>query len=67
VIDLVSLDIPLPDFESRKALLQINLKDVKLTPDVNIDEIAKKFEGYSGADLTNVRITWSYCILMINI
>ncbi|KAG5137230.1 hypothetical protein JHK82_021961 [Glycine max] len=44
--------IPLPNFESRKELIRINLKTV--APDVNIDEVARRTEGYSGDDLTNV-------------
>ncbi|XLS48582.1 hypothetical protein HN51_022940, partial [Arachis hypogaea] len=44
--------IPLPNFESRKELIRINLKTV--APDVNIDDVARRTEGYSGDDLTNV-------------
>ena len=40
--------------EGRRGLLDISLKDVKLAPDCNLDEIAKHTEGYSGADITNV-------------
>ncbi|CAI9779962.1 unnamed protein product [Fraxinus pennsylvanica] len=46
--------IPLPNFESRKALIKINLKTVEMAPDVDIDEVARKTQGYSGDDLTNV-------------
>ncbi|XP_068647557.1 katanin p60 ATPase-containing subunit A1-like [Aristolochia californica] len=46
--------IPLPNFESRKELIRINLKTVEVAPDVNIDEVAHRTEGYSGDDLTNV-------------
>ncbi|KAK1306547.1 Katanin p60 ATPase-containing subunit A1 [Acorus calamus] len=46
--------IPLPNFESRKELIRINLKTVEVSPDVNIDEVARKTDGYSGDDLTNV-------------
>ncbi|XP_043700927.1 katanin p60 ATPase-containing subunit A1 [Telopea speciosissima] len=46
--------IPLPNFESRKELIKINLKTVEVAPDVNIDEVARRTEGYSGDDLTNV-------------
>ncbi|XP_057724298.1 katanin p60 ATPase-containing subunit A1-like [Arachis stenosperma] len=46
--------IPLPNFESRKELLRINLKTVEVAPDVNIDDMAHRTEGYSGDDLTNV-------------
>ncbi|KAL6845421.1 hypothetical protein ACP4OV_024916 [Aristida adscensionis] len=46
--------IPLPDFESRKALININLRTVEIAADVDIDEVARRTEGYSGDDLTNV-------------
>lgn len=46
--------IPLPTLEGREALLKINLREVKLDPDVNLSDIAKKLDGYSGADITNV-------------
>ncbi|KAG6665320.1 hypothetical protein I3843_02G131100 [Carya illinoinensis] len=46
--------IPLPNFESRKELIRINLKTVEVAPDVNIDEVAHRTDGYSGDDLTNV-------------
>lgn len=46
--------IPLPNLEGREALLKINLRDVKLDPNVNLIQIAKKLEGYSGSDITNV-------------
>ncbi len=48
--------IPLPDSETRRQLLAINLKDVPLDNDVksNLDSIAEKLEGYSGSDITGV-------------
>ncbi|KAL1492491.1 hypothetical protein ABEB36_010739 [Hypothenemus hampei] len=46
--------IPLPTLQGREALLKINLREVKLDPDVNLKSIARKLEGYSGADVTNV-------------
>lgn len=46
--------IPLPNQEGREALLAINLKEVKVDPEVNLGLIAKRLEGYSGADITNV-------------
>lgn len=46
--------IPLPNNEGREALLKINLREVKVDPAVNLTDIAKKLEGYSGADITNV-------------
>ncbi|XP_042456064.1 katanin p60 ATPase-containing subunit A1-like [Zingiber officinale] len=46
--------IPLPNFESRKELIKINLRTVEVAADVDIDEVARRTEGYSGDDLTNV-------------
>ncbi|ONK59445.1 uncharacterized protein A4U43_C08F6500 [Asparagus officinalis] len=46
--------IPLPNLESRKELIKINLRTVEVAADVNIDDVARRTEGYSGDDLTNV-------------
>nr|CAI5855730.1 unnamed protein product [Callosobruchus analis] len=46
--------IPLPSLEGREALLKINLREVKLEPDIDLKMIARRLEGYSGADITNV-------------
>ncbi|KAG6788907.1 hypothetical protein POTOM_004985 [Populus tomentosa] len=46
--------IPLPKFESRKELIRINLKTVEVATNVNVEEVARRTEGYSGDDLTNV-------------
>jgi katanin p60 ATPase-containing subunit A1 len=46
---------PLPEFDGRKELSRINLKDgVKLGEDVDFNKLAEKSAGYSGADVTNV-------------
>uniref|UniRef100_A0A3B4G5V9 Katanin p60 ATPase-containing subunit A-like 1 n=2 Tax=Pundamilia nyererei TaxID=303518 RepID=A0A3B4G5V9_9CICH len=46
--------IPLPSAVGRVELLRINLREVDLATDVNLDLIAEKIQGYSGADITNV-------------
>uniref|UniRef100_A0A8B9UPD6 AAA+ ATPase domain-containing protein n=1 Tax=Anas zonorhyncha TaxID=75864 RepID=A0A8B9UPD6_9AVES len=46
--------IPLPTAKGRADLLKINLREVELDPDISLEEIAEKIEGYSGADITNV-------------
>jgi katanin p60 ATPase-containing subunit A1 len=46
--------IPLPTQDGREALLAINLKEVQVDPEVDLGYIAKKLDGYSGADITNV-------------
>jgi katanin p60 ATPase-containing subunit A1 len=57
-----SADIPLPDQETARQLLEINLRDVPLASDVNLDILAKKTIGYSGADITNVSLIASFSI-----
>lgn len=46
--------IPLPEAAGRTQLFEINLKDVKMHPEVDITELVRRTEGYSGADVTNV-------------
>lgn len=46
--------IPLPNEESRRELIRINLRGVEVAADVDIDEVARRTEGYSGDDLTNI-------------
>lgn len=46
--------IPLPDQETRVALLNLNLSTIKTEDGIEIEEIAKQMAGYSGADITNV-------------
>ena len=43
-----------PDLIGRKAILRVHSKDVKMAPDVNLDEIAKGTPGAVGADLANI-------------
>ncbi|KVH93002.1 AAA+ ATPase domain-containing protein, partial [Cynara cardunculus var. scolymus] len=38
----------------RKELIKINLRTVEVASDVDIEEVARRTEGYSGDDLTNV-------------
>ncbi len=43
--------IPLPDFESRKSLFQLCVRDVTLSDDVDMDKLATMTDGYSNADI----------------
>ncbi len=43
--------VGLPDLDARKKILELNLKDIPLCDDVNLDALAKRLEGYSGADV----------------
>lgn len=44
--------ISMPDLEGRKKILEIHMKKKPLAEDVDIADIAKRTEGYSGADLS---------------
>ncbi|CAK0870473.1 unnamed protein product [Prorocentrum cordatum] len=46
--------IPLPEVAGRTQLFEINLSTVQLAPDVDIPDLVRRTEGYSGADVTNV-------------
>jgi cell division protease FtsH len=42
-----------PDVRGREAILRIHAKDLKLSPDVDLAEIARMTPGFAGADLAN--------------
>ena len=46
--------IPPPDKEARKEIFRIHTRKKPLADDVNIDELAEKTEGYTGADIAAV-------------
>src|SRR6478752_4696544 len=46
--------VPLPEFEERKAILQVHFRDKKISPDVAVDVVARGTPGMSGADLSNL-------------
>jgi len=45
------LYVPPPDLEARKEILKIHTRKKPLADDVDLDDIAKRTEGYTGADL----------------
>ena len=44
--------VPLPDFEARKEIFRIHLRGIELADDVDLGELAKLTEGYTGHDIT---------------
>ena len=46
--------IRLPDPESRRSLLDLNLRDIELDQEIDLGEIAARLDHYSGADITSV-------------
>jgi len=48
------LYVPNPDLEARKEIFKIHIKDRPLGKDINVDDLAKRTDGYSGADIEAV-------------
>ncbi|BCJ43297.1 ATP-dependent zinc metalloprotease FtsH [Actinoplanes ianthinogenes] len=43
-----------PDMQGRQAILRVHAKGKPFTPDVDLDSVARRTPGFSGADLANV-------------
>ena len=48
------LYVPPPDYESRKQIIQIHTKKKPLADDINLDDLAAKMDGYTGADIAAI-------------
>jgi cell division protease FtsH len=48
------INIPLPDFEDRKEIIKIHMRNKPFSDDVNIEDISRKTVGFSGADIENM-------------
>jgi transitional endoplasmic reticulum ATPase len=48
------LFIPAPDFDSRLEIFKIHTKNMPLSKDVSLNELAKTTEGFSGADISGL-------------
>ena len=48
------ISIPLPDLDDRKGIIKIHMKDKPFEENVDIEDIAKKTVGFSGADIENM-------------
>lgn len=46
--------VPPPDWNARRCILELNLKEAPLAEEVSMDEIANQTEGFSGADMAAV-------------
>lgn len=49
-----SVTVEMPDYDGRNAIIAVHAKNKKFAEDVELDLIAKKTIGYSGADLENL-------------
>ncbi|MBX8636915.1 MAG: CDC48 family AAA ATPase [Thermoplasmata archaeon] len=46
--------IPLPDIDARRDIIRIHTRDMPLDKDVNLDELASKTDGFTGADVAGL-------------
>jgi len=46
--------VPPPDLEARKQIFRIHTKKTPLAEDVKLDDLARKTEGYTGADIASI-------------
>ncbi len=46
--------VPLPDLDERLPILQVHCRDKRMSPDVDLDLVARGTPGMSGADLANL-------------
>jgi cell division protease FtsH len=48
------IHVELPDITEREAIFKVHLKPLKVSPEVQVDFLAKQTPGFSGADIANV-------------
>jgi cell division protease FtsH len=48
------ISVDTPDMEGRKAILRVHAKGKPFAPDVDLDAVARRTPGFTGADLANV-------------
>ncbi len=46
--------VPLPEFEERRAILEVHSRDKRIGPDVDLETISRATPGMAGADLANL-------------
>lgn len=46
--------IPPPDLPSREAILKVHLRKTPLSPDVDLGQVARSTEGYTGAEVASI-------------
>jgi transitional endoplasmic reticulum ATPase len=49
-----TIEVGLPDKESRKSILHVHLKNRPLAEKIDLDDLAELTEGFSGADLASI-------------
>ena len=52
--------VDLPDLPNRTQILKIHLKDENLSPDLRLETVAEKTDGFSGSDLRQLCVAAAY-------
>ena len=47
------INVPFPDAQARRQLIENSLQKIKVAPELNLDQIVEKSAGFTGADLAN--------------
>ena len=47
------IELPMPDRDARKSIFGIHLRSRPVAPNVSVDTLAKRSDGFSGADIEN--------------
>ncbi len=45
------IEIPIPDYEARKQIFKIHLKNKPISKEISIEQLTEQLEGYTGADI----------------
>jgi proteasome regulatory subunit len=48
------IEVPAPDFDGRKAILEIHSRDMTLADDIDMTELASETEGHTGAEIASL-------------
>ena len=48
------IHVELPDLDERKAIFKVHMKPLTLSPDMDVEFLARQTPGFSGADIANV-------------
>ena len=48
------IGIDLPDKKGRKAIFKVHLENIKVNPDINVDQLAEMTSGFAGAEIANI-------------
>ncbi|MFB6148802.1 MAG: AAA family ATPase, partial [Halobacteriales archaeon] len=48
------IEVPKPDHEARKQIMQIHTRDINVSDDVDFDTLAEITDGYTGAEIATL-------------